>query len=135
MQADLEVQQMHGLMVFLMWRLELRTGVLKLTGFQLLRAPVLCALAVLDLDAATSPLPGEEGAKTQKGDAPPLPREGERVLEGLLRKLAAAHGGCCARRLLRTAAAARAGCCTRRPRCGASNRAEGRLGRAAGLHE
>eukprot|EP00892_Ulva_mutabilis_P008416 jgi/Ulvmu1/5947/UM026_0069.1 len=79
--------------VFPIWRLELHTRVLKLTGFQVLCAPVLCALALLDLEAAAAPLPGEAGGGAAQRGTPQLPREGEGVLEGLLRELAAAHGG------------------------------------------
>eukprot|EP00892_Ulva_mutabilis_P008418 jgi/Ulvmu1/5949/UM026_0071.1 len=88
-----------GVRVFPLWSLDFRTGVLKLTGFRLLCTPVLCALAMLDLKPATASLQGEEGAVPQQRSAaqhgaPQLPREGEGVLEGLLRELAAGHGCC-----------------------------------------
>lgn len=70
--------------VFPLWTLQPLTGTLVLTGCQTLSLPVIFALSLLDLTAATAPLPAAA--------APPHGAQ-EGVLEGLLRVLAAAHGG------------------------------------------
>lgn len=89
--------------VFPLWTLQPHAGTLALTGCQTLSMPVIFALSLLDLAAATAPLP--------PAAAPPHGAQ-EGVLEGLLGDLAAAHGGAdTALAIARAAAADALLCC------------------------